>query len=165
MHKFDDYYIFRGAIMQTITKVPLRGSTSRTPPVPPPKPNVYHLHYPNVHIAKLGQFPRTSTAYHIYLIESLHISSPILNSLPFLLAKISMSIYYFIQIYLHRNSGQLPPPPGDSDTDSGICADSDNQFSPRHLNGLVFIDDKSKLLQRNFEIPIYREHLTPESVW
>uniref|UniRef100_A0A0R3S100 PDZ domain-containing protein n=1 Tax=Elaeophora elaphi TaxID=1147741 RepID=A0A0R3S100_9BILA len=60
--------------------------------------------------------------------------------------------------------GQLPPPPGDSDTDSGICADSDNQLSPRHPNA-VFLDDKSKKLQRKFEIPAYREHLTPESAW
>ncbi|VBB28606.1 unnamed protein product, partial [Acanthocheilonema viteae] len=60
--------------------------------------------------------------------------------------------------------GQLPPPPGDSDTDSGICADSDNQLSPRHINA-GFLDDKPRKLQRKFEIPVYREHLTPESAW
>lgn len=61
--------------------------------------------------------------------------------------------------------GQLPPPPGDSDTDSGICADSDNQLSPRHINATGYLDDRSKILQRKIEIPVYREHLTPESAW
>ncbi|CAG9536554.1 unnamed protein product [Cercopithifilaria johnstoni] len=60
--------------------------------------------------------------------------------------------------------GQLPQPPGDSDTDSGICADSDNQLSPRHIN-VRFLGDKSKKLQHKFEIPVYREHLTPENAW
>ncbi|VDN82455.1 unnamed protein product [Brugia pahangi] len=60
--------------------------------------------------------------------------------------------------------GQLPPQPGDSDTDSGICADSDNQLSPRHINS-GFFDNKSKKLRRKFDMPVYREYLTPKTAW
>ncbi|MCP9257747.1 hypothetical protein DINM_001002 [Dirofilaria immitis] len=68
---------------------------------------------------------------------------------------------------LSRNIGgsQLPPPPGDSDTDSGICADSDSQLSPRHINNAGIFGNKSKKLQHKFELPIYHKHLTPKSAW
>ncbi|EJD74439.1 hypothetical protein LOAG_18247 [Loa loa] len=68
----------------------------------------------------------------------------------------------FGQFSRNITGGQLPPPPGDSDTDSGICADSDNQLSPRHINA-TFLNNKSKKLQRKFDIPAYGEHLTPEN--
>ncbi|VDK37123.1 unnamed protein product [Gongylonema pulchrum] len=59
----------------------------------------------------------------------------------------------------------MPLPPGDSDTDSGICADSDNQLSPRHINAAAYLDNKSRSLQRKAEIAVYRDYLTPESAW
>uniref|UniRef100_A0A915Q5L8 PDZ domain-containing protein n=1 Tax=Setaria digitata TaxID=48799 RepID=A0A915Q5L8_9BILA len=71
----------------------------------------------------------------------------------------------FGQLSRTTPGGQLPQAPGDSDTDSGICADSDNQLSPRHVGGVAFLDNKSKKLQRKAEFLTYREHLTPESAW
>ncbi|VDO32038.1 unnamed protein product [Onchocerca flexuosa] len=61
--------------------------------------------------------------------------------------------------------GQLLQPPGDSDTDSGICADSDNQLSPRHIIGVGFLDNKLTKQQRKVQASVYRKHSAPENAW
>ncbi|VDK73419.1 unnamed protein product [Onchocerca ochengi] len=73
-----------------------------------------------------------------------------------------------IQIAHEKNDfigGQLLPPPGDSDTDSGICADSDNQLSPRHIISVGFLDNKLKKQQRKVEASVYRKHPAAENAW
>lgn len=73
-----------------------------------------------------------------------------------------------IQIAHEKNDfigGQLLPPPGDSDTDSGICADSDNQLSPRNIISVGFLDNKLKKQQRKVEASVYRKHPIAENAW
>ncbi|VDK54860.1 unnamed protein product [Anisakis simplex] len=71
---------------------------ARVPPIPPPKPKNYTLHYPNSHQS--------------------------LNNPKYPLVRASSGVQFVVA-------------PADSDTDSGICADSDNQLSPRRSTNFV----------------------------
>uniref|UniRef100_A0A0M3ICN5 Uncharacterized protein n=1 Tax=Ascaris lumbricoides TaxID=6252 RepID=A0A0M3ICN5_ASCLU len=57
--------------------------------------------------------------------------------------------------------------PGDSDTDSGICADSDNQLSPRRSSGTIpsntSEETKSKIRPQSSDHIANRDYLTPSS--